>query len=989
MPLPFSPRRRTLLAAALLSAPFSMLHAQTPQLIAPPRPPQLLVGGAERPVTLRSVRVDAEIAGSLALTQVEMVFFNPNARILEGELQFPLLDGQSIAGFALDIDGKLREAVPVEKARGQAVFEDITRARIDPALLQVTQGNNFKLRVYPLLPGQTRTVVIRYSEPLAGAGPQRLYRLPLSYANLQTFSLRLRATGSASAPFIAPHALGALAFRRISGAWLAEADRTDFTADGLLEVAVAAPREALAHTQSFNGRTYFYAEVPVASVRTPRRAPKVVALAWDSSGSGASRDHAKELALLSTYFRWMQNGEVLLVRLRDTAEPPQRFSIAGGNWRALRRALEATVYDGATNLAAYTAPESAEETLLFSDGLSNFGGGRLVPAGKPLHTVSAAVRSDPAALRGLAEASGGRHIDLLAEPVRAAAGKLINQWARVASIEADGAEEIVLESAYPSQGRLALAGVLRSREAWLRIDVGTPGGPLRTLEVPVRAGARAGSLAAGLWARLRIAELEAEHELNRAEILRVGKSFGVVTRETSLIVLDRVEDYARHEIVPPQELRAEYNRLIQTALQRRETDRRNHIEQVVRQFREKEAWWNREFPKEGAARQKIGRDDRAMRRESAPAAPSRMLESARGQIGARGLSADVSMAGPEARMAQAMTGTSPAPAAISIQLKPSQSDAPYARRMRNADGRNAYLVYLDEKPGYAASTAFFLDAADLLFDKKQPELAVRVLSNLAEMDLENRHILRILGYRLLQAERASLAVRVFQKVLELAPEEPQSWRDLGLALAADKQYQKAVEALYEVVVRPWHGRFPEIELIALAELNAIVAASGAKLDLARMDARLLKNLPLDLRVVLSWDADNTDIDLWVTDPNGERAFYGHRLTYQGGRMSQDFTGGYGPEEFSLRNAKPGVYRVDAQFYGHRQQVVAGATTLQLKFASRFGSPQQQEQIVTRRLSGQGELVFVGEFTVKPDPAGSASGARLDDGFQDHRKTAAQ
>jgi uncharacterized protein YfaP (DUF2135 family) len=61
-------------------------------------------------------------------------------------------------------------------------------------------------------------------------------------------------------------------------------------------------------------------------------------------------------------------------------------------------------------------------------------------------------------------------------------------------------------------------------------------------------------------------------------------------------------------------------------------------------------------------------------------------------------------------------------------------------------------------------------------------------------------------------------------------------------------------------------------------------------------------MPLDLRVVLSWDADNSDMDLWVTDPNGERAYYGNRLTYQGGRMSQDFTGGYGPS--SSRCATP-------------------------------------------------------------------------------------
>jgi len=45
-----------------------------------------------------------------------------------------------VLGFALDVNGRMREAVPVDKARGQAVFEDITRGQVDPGLLQITQG---------------------------------------------------------------------------------------------------------------------------------------------------------------------------------------------------------------------------------------------------------------------------------------------------------------------------------------------------------------------------------------------------------------------------------------------------------------------------------------------------------------------------------------------------------------------------------------------------------------------------------------------------------------------------------------------------------------------------------------------------------------------------------------------------------------------------------------------------------------------------------
>jgi tetratricopeptide (TPR) repeat protein len=517
------------------------------------------------------------------------------------------------------------------------------------------------------------------------------------------------------------------------------------------------------------------------------------------------------------------------------------------------------------------------------------------------------------------------------------------------------------------RGRIAVAGRLIEPVARLRAIVEHPSRKPEAVEFTVRAAQAPGALAARVWARMRMEELEAEHELNRAEIRRLGRAFRLVTRETSLIVLDRVEDYARHEIAPPPELRAEYERLTRLAAQRRTADRRSHLEQVVRRFEEKAAWWNREFPK----------GDR----------PAQLAKSAPGVAGA--LLGDALRGSAEQRAAPAMAASAPAarpapaqrvaPAAsvaalkesddaqqatgVTIQLQRWQPDAPHAARLRNAAPDALYRVYLDERPSHLNSTAFFLDAADVFFDRGQTEFALRVLSNLAEMDLESRHILRVLGQRLVQAGQAKLAIPVFRKVAELSPEEPQSWRDLGLAYATDRQFQKAIDTLYEVVIRPWHGRFPEVELIALAELNAIVATAGEPLDTGRIDSRLLKNLPLDLRVVLTWDADNSDIDLWVTDPSGEKAFYGNRFTYQGGRMSLDFTGGYGPEEFSLKRAKPGKYRVDAQYFGDRRQMLAGPVTLHVKLTTKFGLPEQREQAVTLRLKDRSESVFVAEFEV--------------------------
>lgn len=963
--------------AWLLLAP-ALVQAQAPRRMPPPTLPplRLLVPDATTPIRLDRVQVRAEINGNLAQTSIELDFFNPNGRQLEGELQFPLAPGQSVSGFAMDMNGRLREAVPVEKTRGQAIFEDVSRRRVDPALLQVTAGNNFKLRVYPLPPRGKKTVVLRISETLAG-GAAPAYRLPLVYGDrVGSFDFEAVVRGVAHEPRAGGLLLGARAKKEADGYRVAIM-QSDARLGGAAELALALAAQPATLTETFEGDTYFYAQPRLPGAAVPRALPGEVALLWDSSGSGAERDHAREFALLEAYFKRAGNARVNLIRFRESAEPAEPFDIRGGDWSTLRRALESVAYDGATRLPAPNTIGNAGEVLLFSDGLQNFGTDPGQWA-KPVYAVSAAQKRNSALLRHFAEASGGRLIDLLQTTPAIATAQLLNREPRVLEAGGEGVSEVVLASGYAQDGRLVVAGKLAEGGGRLRLRVALADGRETVLTVPLAGGRGTSMLAAHAWAQMEVNALDAQYSLNRGAIKRLGQRFRLVTRETSLIILDAAADYARYEVEPPPELRDEVERLRAAALRQRGSDRAAHLEQVVRQFETKQAWWNKEFPKgpmpvvEAEAKKDRAPAGIAVPRPvpapapamapPPPPAPIRQMPAPAASMEPGAIAGNLARSRVAAAKSSA-DGNPGANAPVAIQLKKAEADAPYARRIRNADAATRYRIYLDERASYTNSTAFFLDAADIFFDKGDKALGLRILGNLAEMDLENRAILRILGYRLLQAGEPALAVQVFERVLELSPEEPQSYRDLGLAYAAVGKAQQAVDNLYEVVTRPWHNRFPEIELVALAELNAVVATAPVRPDVSAIDPRLLKNLSLDLRAVLTWDADNTDIDLWVTDPNGEKAFYGHKLTYQGGRMSDDFTGGYGPEEFSLKEAKPGKYKIEAQFYGHNQQVVAGATTLQVKLQGNFGKTGATEQLITLRLTGRKDVVYVGEFEV--------------------------
>ena len=65
----------------------------------------------------------------------------------------------------------------------------------------------------------------------------------------------------------------------------------------------------------------------------------------------------------------------------------------------------------------------------------------------------------------------------------------------------------------------------------------------------------------------------------------------------------------------------------------------------------------------------------------------------------------------------------------------------------------------------------------------------------------------------------------------------------------------------------------------------------------RVDPRLRYDVAADVRIVLGWDTDGTDMDLWVTEPSGELSDYNNKATKSGGVHSDDLVVGYGPEEY--------------------------------------------------------------------------------------------
>lgn len=69
-----------------------------------------------------------------------------------------------------------------------------------------------------------------------------------------------------------------------------------------------------------------------------------------------------------------------------------------------------------------------------------------------------------------------------------------------------------------------------------------------------------------------------------------------------------------------------------------------------------------------------------------------------------------------------------------------------------------------------------------------------------------------------------------------------------------------------------------------------------------------------MQISLSWNTP-TDQDLWVTEPDGNKIYYGNSTSYSGGQLDRDDTDGYGPENiYWVDTAPDGNYIIEVDDY---------------------------------------------------------------------------
>ncbi|HQR18610.1 MAG TPA: VIT domain-containing protein [Gemmatimonadales bacterium] len=182
-----------------------------------PSPRPVPIGG---PVIRVSSDVRISIDGRIARVEVEERFRNAGQSIAEGTYLYPLPGEAVFSGYSLWMGDRELQGEMQTAEQASAIYEEIVRRQRDPALLTYAGHGLIRAQIFPIQPGETRKVVLRYTQVLGREGDALRLRYAIGprttgrgqgsdAAPQDQFSLRVTAPGEGAigTPYSPTHEL--------------------------------------------------------------------------------------------------------------------------------------------------------------------------------------------------------------------------------------------------------------------------------------------------------------------------------------------------------------------------------------------------------------------------------------------------------------------------------------------------------------------------------------------------------------------------------------------------------------------------------------------------------------------------------------------------------------------------------------------------------------------------------------------------------------
>jgi len=330
--------------------------------------------------------VQVTVTGRVARVAVEEWFRNAGAMLDEGNYLYPLPGEAVFSDFSLWQGDRELKGEPMDAAQARAIYEEIVRRKRDPALIELAGHGLLRARVFPIGPGETRKITLRYTQMLDRVGDAWRFRYTAGTgagaAASSSFRMQVDSAARFGDPYSPTHRLNTNRTDNHIELTLADA-----TTRGDLELFLPLARSlvgmSLVTSQPVGEDGFFMLLLAPGRAETPSVQRDLVAV-LDVSGSmsGDKLDQAK--TALAQLLGTLRSGDRF--RVVTFGSGVRRYAagwtdVSGDNVRAAQEWVRRLDTDGGTNIAGALAEAFAESpaegrlgvVVFLTDGMATVG----------------------------------------------------------------------------------------------------------------------------------------------------------------------------------------------------------------------------------------------------------------------------------------------------------------------------------------------------------------------------------------------------------------------------------------------------------------------------------------------------------------------------------------------------------------------------------------------------------------------------------------
>ena len=277
---------------------------------------------------------------------------------------------------------------------------------------------------------------------------------------------------------------------------------------------------------------------------------------------------------------------------------------------------------------------------------------------------------------------------------------------------------------------------------------------------------------------------------------------------------------------------------------------------------------------------------------------------------------------------------------------------------RESSSEKAYKLYESQREDYKDHNSYYVDVYHFFADANDKDNSKKVLNDVVISNIDNYETLKGLAMKLQADKDYDLASSVYKRLLLLRPRDAQSFIDLAQIYADKGKTQRAFNLLNNLLELT-EGAL-KINGVVKNEVNGILQTSKS-IDASELESHNKLNTTFDIRVLASWNRENSSVNLQVIDPSLEVASKDNPRTRLGGELV-NVNDVFGPEEYTIRNARQGDYYIGLKYKGDNKPNDE-ALFVKLIVYKNFGKLNQSKKVKVVKLDKSNGESIVAKITM--------------------------